>query len=124
MLRAYLVIGAVFGLLGVGAGAFGAHALREHLSPEMLAVYETAARYQLTHALAILFAALAASRWPSRTWYAAAALFAAGTLVFSGSLYALSLTGVRALGIVTPVGGVCLLAGWALLIAAAFRAGN
>ena len=121
MSRVYLAIGAVFGLVGVAAGAFGAHALADHLEPEMLAVYETAARYQLTHAVAILIVAVAAARWPSGLWPFAAGFFTAGIVLFSGSLYGLSLTGMRALGVVTPLGGLCFLVGWALLLAAALR---
>ena len=121
MSRVYLAIGAAFGLIAVAAGAFGAHAIRDRLTPEMLAVYETAARYQLTHALAIVIVALAAARWPSGLWSVSAAFFTAGIVLFSGSLYGLSLSGVRSLGAITPVGGVCLLAGWALFILAALR---
>lgn len=101
-------------------GAFGAHAVAEWLSPEMLAVYETAARYQLIHALAILFTGYVAGRSPRRLWAISAGFFTAGTVLFSGSLYALSLTGVRTLGAITPVGGLCFLAGWTVLFFAAW----
>ncbi len=103
-------------LTGVGAGAFGAHALRGVLSPEFAAVYETGVRYQLVHGLALLFVALAAERRPEQAWKAITWLFGVGILLFSGSLYALSLSGLRFLGAVTPVGGVCFLAGWALVL--------
>ncbi|MGH7540889.1 MAG: DUF423 domain-containing protein, partial [Gemmatimonadota bacterium] len=112
MHRTMLSLGFLFGLLGVAAGAFGAHALRETLGPDRLATFETAVRYQIYHALALLGVGLAAARWPRGGWGAAGFLFTAGILVFSGSLYALSVTGVRWLGALTPIGGVCLLAGW------------
>ena len=111
------VLGAVFGFLGVAAGAFGAHALRGRLSPEFLQVFETGARYQLIHALALVLVALVAERRPGRLAAAAGWLFTAGIVLFSGSLYALALTGTRAWGAVTPLGGLCFLAGWALLAA-------
>ena len=115
MSRTFWMLGCAFALLGVAAGAFGAHALRARLDAPALAVWETAARYQLFHALALLAVALAASRWPAPGWAAAGWLFVAGTVVFSGSLYLLVLTGTRWLGAVTPLGGLCLLAGWAML---------
>jgi uncharacterized membrane protein YgdD (TMEM256/DUF423 family) len=115
MSRTFWMLGCAFALLGVAAGAFGAHGLRARLSAEMLAVWETAARYQMYHALALLAVALAASRWPAAGWGAAGWLFTAGILVFSGSLYLLALTGVRWLGAITPLGGLCFLAGWAAL---------
>lgn len=101
-------VGAALMLLDVALGAFGAHGLKNRLSPEMLAVFETGVRYQAYHALAILL--VAALRGPDR----AAWCFLGGIVVFSGSLYALALTGVRWLGAVTPVGGLLFLAGWAL----------
>ena len=113
--RRFVALGAVSGFLAVAAGAFGAHGLKGRLSPEMLGVFETAARYQMYHALALIAAAWAAARWPGRSSRAAGWLFVAGTVVFSGSLYALALTGARAIGAVTPVGGLCFLAGWICL---------
>jgi uncharacterized membrane protein YgdD (TMEM256/DUF423 family) len=112
MSRTFWVLGCVFGFLGVAAGAFGAHALRGRVPPELLAVFETAARYQMYHALALLAASRAAGRPCGRL---AGWMFAAGILVFSGSLYALALTGVRWLGAVTPFGGVAFLVGWCAL---------
>ena len=117
--RTFWRLGGIFGFLGVAAGAFGAHALRSRLSPELLAVFETGARYQMYHALALLAVALAAARAPSQALRAAGWLFTAGILVFSGSLYLLALTGVRAWGAVTPIGGLCFLAGWIALALAA-----
>lgn len=107
--------GALSGLLAVALGAFGAHALRARLDPARLEVFETAARYQLVHAVALLAIAALLARGPSRAFSTGAALFAAGTVVFAGSLYALALTGVRAWGAVTPLGGACLIAGWLAL---------
>jgi uncharacterized membrane protein YgdD (TMEM256/DUF423 family) len=101
--------------LGVAAGAFGAHALRQGLAPALLSVFETATRYQIVHAIAMVATALAIERRPSRMLMAAGWLFGAGILLFSGSLYALSLIGPPSWGAITPVGGVSLLAGWVCL---------
>ena len=111
----WLAAGALFGLLAVGAGAFGAHGLRAVLTPEALAVFETATRYQMYHALALVACGVAAPRLRPgpATW--AAGLFVTGIVLFSGSLYLLTLTGMRSLGIVTPFGGVAWLIAWALL---------
>jgi uncharacterized membrane protein YgdD (TMEM256/DUF423 family) len=119
--RVFFGVGALSGLIGVAAGAFGAHALRERLAPDLLAVFETAARYQMYHALALVAVAWATTRWPGAAAVWAGWLFAAGTLIFSGSLYALALTGIRWLGAVTPIGGLCLLGGWLCLALAARR---
>ncbi len=119
--RVFFVLGSLSGLLGVAAGAFGAHGLRGRLTPELLDVYETAVRYQLFHALALLAVAWAVTRWPGSLANAAGWLFVAGTLLFSGSLYVLSLTGIRWLGAITPLGGVAFLAGWGCLIWTALR---
>ncbi len=108
-------IGAVFACCSVAAGAFGAHALRTRLTAELLAVFETAARYQMYHALGILLVAVAYGRWGAAPLLWAGWSFVAGTVIFSGSLYLLALSGVRWLGAITPVGGVCFLAGWVLL---------
>ncbi|UCF21022.1 MAG: DUF423 domain-containing protein [Gemmatimonadota bacterium] len=121
MTRLFVLLGAASGLIGVAAGAFGAHALRDRLSAQMLAVYETGVRYQLIHALALLAAAWAAERWPGSAAPAAGWLFLTGTLLFSGSLYALSLSSLRWPGAITPLGGLGFLAGWACLFWAALR---
>ena len=114
--RTFLLIGSVFGFLGVAFGAFGAHALRSRLSSDMLAVFETGVRYQMYHAFAILIVAAAIGRLgPVPLLAAAGWIFAAGILLFSGSLYALTLTGVGTLGAITPIGGMLFLAGWAVL---------
>ena len=115
--------GALSGLLAVALGAFGAHALRARLEPALLEVFETAARYQLVHAVALLAIAALLARGRSRAFASGAVLFAAGTVVFAGSLYALALTGVRAWGAVTPLGGACLIAGWLAIAVGFLRAG-
>jgi uncharacterized membrane protein YgdD (TMEM256/DUF423 family) len=120
--RTTVALGAVLAGLAVAAGAFGAHALRARLSPEHLSVFETAARYQMYHGLGLILVGILADRWPSRAFSVAAWLFVAGIFLFSGSLYALTVTGVRGLGAVTPLGGVCFLAGWASATFAAGRA--
>ncbi len=119
--RLFFVLGAVSGALSVAAGAFGAHALKARLAPELLAIFDTAARYQALHALALLAAAWACTRWPGRAARVAGWCFVLGTVLFSGSLYALALSGVRALGAITPAGGVLLIAGWLALALAAWR---
>lgn len=115
----FLLMGAACGGLGIAAGAFGAHALKPLLTTEMHAVFETAVRYQLYHALALLLTGVLLERAPpsngARLLRSAGRLFLAGMLLFSGSLYLLALSGVRWLGAITPVGGLCLLAGWSLL---------
>lgn len=121
MVRFLFVSGAILGLVGVAAGAFGAHALESRLTADRLATWEVAVRYQVLHALALFGAAWAASRWPGfpATW--TAGLLVGGTIVFCGTLYALALGGPRWLGAVTPLGGVALLAGWATMILGAWR---
>lgn len=121
MTKLFFLAGSVFGFLGVAAGAFGAHALKHRLSPEMLTVFETGCRYQLFHAVVLLFVALAMGQYSSPLFRSAGWLFIFGVLIFSGSLYTLVLSGVRAWGAVTPIGGLLLLAGWALLILAAIK---
>jgi uncharacterized membrane protein YgdD (TMEM256/DUF423 family) len=119
----FLLIGALSGFLGVALGAFGAHGLRARLSPEMLAVFETGVRYQMYHTFALLITALAIGRLgDARLLVAAGWAFLLGIVVFSGSLYALALSGVTVLGAITPIGGLAFLAGWACLaLFAAFR---
>jgi uncharacterized membrane protein YgdD (TMEM256/DUF423 family) len=119
--RTFAALAALLGFLGVGLGAFGAHALRATLEPRDLEIFETAVRYQLIHALALLGVAWAWTRWPGTATVAAGWLFVAGVVVFSGSLYTLVLTGARWLGAVTPLGGLALLAGWLALGWAAVR---
>ena len=112
----FFLLGALSGALAVGLGAFGAHGLKNRLSAARLENYETAARYQMYHALALLAAFFAARQWPSSSLPALAGwLFVAGTLLFSGSLYLLALTDERRWGMVTPLGGVAFIAGWICL---------
>ena len=119
--RLFFGLGATSAFIAVAAGAFGAHALRARLSPDLLATFETGARYQMYHALALLAAAWATARWPGSLIQWAGWLFVIGTVLFSGSLYALALSGVRWLGAVTPFGGVAFLGGWVCLVLAAMR---
>jgi uncharacterized membrane protein YgdD (TMEM256/DUF423 family) len=104
--------------LAVALGAFGAHALRARVSADLLAVFETGVRYQMYHALALLGLSLAWTRWSMSHLTAAGYLFIAGIVLFSGSLYLLTLTGARWWGAVTPLGGVAFLAGWITLLLA------
>ena len=120
--RLFFSLGCLSAGLAVAFGAFGAHALKLRLTPELLAVFETGARYQMTHALALLAVAWAATQWPGRAVTVAGWLFALGTLLFSGSLYVLALTGMRWLGAITPLGGGAWLAGWLCLACAAWSA--
>jgi len=117
--RTFLLVGAVAGFLAVGLGAFGAHGLRARISPDMLAVFETGVRYHMYHALAIVLTALLITRFGGGLMTAAGWLFITGIVLFSGSLYALALSGVTVLGAITPLGGLAFLAGWACLAMAA-----
>ena len=119
----WLILGAAFALIGVLLGAFGAHALRNSLGPEMLAVWKTAVEYEFYHSFGLLaIGLLAMHRPPSRLLQAAGWSMAAGVLLFSGSLYALALSAVPWLGMVTPFGGVAFIVAWGLLVAALLRA--
>jgi uncharacterized membrane protein YgdD (TMEM256/DUF423 family) len=112
----FLLVGSLLGFLGVAAGAFGAHGLRSRLSSEMLAVFETAVRYQMYHVFALLIVAAAIGRLgDARLLSLAGWFFVAGIFLFSGSLYALALSGVTMLGAITPLGGLAFLIGWACL---------
>jgi uncharacterized membrane protein YgdD (TMEM256/DUF423 family) len=122
MERTFLILGAVMGFLGVALGAFGAHALDATLKANQReGTFETATQYHLYHALALLAVAWAAARWPDSLTYWAGYLFILGIIVFSGSLYALSITNQRWLGAITPLGGLAFLAGWLCLALAAWR---
>src|SRR6185503_13274623 len=118
--KTFMFVGALMGGVGVAIGAFGAHGLRGSLSPEMLAVFETGVRYHMYHALAILAAAALLPRIDGRAVLIAGWSFMAGIVLFSGSLYALALSGVSTLGAITPIGGVAFLVGWISLAVAAF----
>jgi uncharacterized membrane protein YgdD (TMEM256/DUF423 family) len=121
MARGFLVTGSLFGLTGVAAGAFGAHALRGVLEPRMLEVFQVAVRYQMLHALALLAAAWVAQRAPGAWAVRAGTCLAAGIALFSGSLYVVTLGGPTWAGAVTPLGGITLMAGWACLALAGGR---
>jgi uncharacterized membrane protein YgdD (TMEM256/DUF423 family) len=122
--RVFFAVGAVTGALAVAAGAFGAHALADRLPPDRLGTFETGARYLMYHALALLAVAWAIGRWPNAAaWLQAAGWsYVAGMVLFSGSLFLLTLTGIRWLGAITPLGGVAFIVGWACLLVAAVRA--
>jgi len=122
--RLFFTLAAVSAGLGVALGAFGAHALKTRLAPDLLAIFEVAVRYQLVHALALLAVAWAWSRWPGGAVVAGGWLFVGGTVLFSGSLYALALSGERWLGAITPIGGVAWLAGWGCLAWGAWTGGR
>jgi uncharacterized membrane protein YgdD (TMEM256/DUF423 family) len=111
-------VAGALGLSAVAFGAFGAHGLRDRLGPGMLEVYRTGALYHLVHAVAALAVALGADRL--RRGPLILTFFALGTVIFSGSLYTLAITGIAQLGAVTPIGGLCLMVGWGLLVAEAF----
>jgi len=116
MANTFMLIGSLAGFLGVAAGAFGAHALRSRLSSEMLAVFETAVRYQMYHALALLVTAAVIGRvGDARLLSIAGWSFITGVVLFSGSLYGLALSGTSGLGAITPLGGVAFLVGWGCL---------
>jgi len=120
--KIFFTIGSLLAGFSVALGAFGAHALRERLDERMLANFETGARYQMYHALALLAVAWAVSRFPiSQLPVYAGWLFVAGVILFSGSLYLMAFTGQRWLGAVTPLGGVAFMVGWVCLIMTALK---
>src|SRR5581483_3045552 len=124
MIRLFVLLGALNAFLSVALGAFGAHALKERLTANgMLATYQTGVQYHIAHALGLILIALLAERWPNSPLLAwSGGLLLAGIVLFSGSLYALAVSGVRVLGAIRPFGGVCFLAGWALLVVSAIQA--
>jgi uncharacterized membrane protein YgdD (TMEM256/DUF423 family) len=119
--RLFFVLGSLSGFLGVALGAFGAHALKSRLDPDLLATFEVGVRYQMYHAFALLAVGWAQTRWPGKVLTASGWLFVAGTVLFSGSLYALSFSEMRWLGAIAPIGGIALLAGWLCLAWAAWK---
>ena len=121
MERLFFLVGSISALIAVVLGAFGAHGLKDRLSTEMLNAFEVGIRYQMYHALALLAVAWALSRWPRAEITVAGWLFIAGTIIFSGSLYLLSLTGVRWIGAITPIGGVAFLLGWLSMVWGVWR---
>jgi len=125
--RLFISLGAASAFLAVAAGAFGAHALGGRLSPDLIAVYQTGVTYQMYHALGLLAVGVLLGRFSvgGSPWLTASGwLFVAGTVLFSGSLYGLSLGGISALGAITPLGGVAFLVGWAALGAGIWRGGG
>lgn len=119
--RTLFVLGAAFALIGVAAGAFGAHGLEGRVPAERLATFETGVRYQMYHAFALMLVGLAAARWPDALLQTAGWLFVAGIVIFAGTLYGLTFGGPRWLGAITPIGGLSFLAGWAVAIVSVLR---
>ncbi len=120
-MKIFVILGATFGLLGVITGAFGAHALEDRVTPDMLDIWETGVRYQMYHALALFGAAWLYQQTEAVTAVVAGWTFAAGIVVFSGSLYILVLSGIRGLGAITPIGGLALIVGWLCCILSALK---
>jgi uncharacterized membrane protein YgdD (TMEM256/DUF423 family) len=122
MERLFFALGCASAFIAVGLGAFAAHGLKTRLAPDMLAVFEIGVRYQMYHAFGLIAVAWALTRWPGAWTSAGGGLFVAGTLLFSGSLYVLALSGIKWLGAITPLGGLAFLAGWLCLAWSAVRA--
>ncbi len=121
MHQLFLIVAAASGFIAVALGAFAAHGLKGKLTPSLLSAFETATQYQMYHALALLAVALLLKFQPSAWLNASGWLFIAGSVLFSGSLYALALTGIRLFGPITPIGGVCFLLGWLCLLIASVK---
>ena len=121
LIRFFFVSGCFFSFLSVALGAFASHALKNKLLPEMLNIFEVGVRYQMYHALALFTVAWAIQHWESANFMLPGIFFLLGIILFSGSLYILSFTGIRWLGMVTPVGGLCFLLGWFFLAFYAWR---
>lgn len=121
MTRTFFALGALFAFLAVAAGAFGAHALEGRIPADRLAVFETAARYQMYHGLALLAVAWATTQWPGGALHFAGYLFTAGILIFAGTLYAIAFGAPSWFGAITPIGGLCLLGGWVAVILGVWR---
>jgi len=121
MARAFLTIGAINGFLAVALGAFAAHALRPRLAPNLYTVFQTGVEYHSIHALALLTVGILALHHPSKALKWSGWMTSTGILLFCGSLYLLALSGSRALGVVTPFGGIALLLGWLSLAVAAWQ---
>lgn len=120
-MNSWVLLGAVNAFVSVAAGAFGAHALKARLPEDLLAIFETGARYQMYHALGLLAVGVCAHLRPAPLLTGAGWAMQLGILLFSGSLYVLALSGIRVLGAITPFGGVAFLVGWALLAVAAMK---
>ena len=121
MIRLCFVLGCLFAFVGVALGAFGAHILKNRLTSEMLDIFEVGVRYQMVHAFALFVVAWASSHWGNANFSISASLFVCGIILFSGSLYLLSLTGAGWLGAITPVGGMMFLLGWFYLALTIWR---
>jgi uncharacterized membrane protein YgdD (TMEM256/DUF423 family) len=122
MLRTFLMLGSANAFLAVALGAFGAHVLKERLSSDMLAVFQTGVQYQMYHGLALIIVAILSKHLPNNpTLGWSGWLFFAGIILFSGSLYALSLSGIKILGAITPLGGLAFLVGWFMLVWSAYK---
>ena len=121
MSKTFFILASFSGFLGVAFGAFGAHGLKNKLSPEFLQIFETGVRYQMYHVFALFAVSWAIANFHAGWATKAGWLFTAGTIIFSGSLYILTLSGVRTWGAVTPIGGVLLLVGWIFLIVSGLR---
>ena len=122
--RRLFVLGSILAGTAVAAGAFGAHGLQGRVEPRLLEAFTTGARYQMFHALALFAVAWGVVHWPNARLDLAGWMLAAGTVVFSGSLYLMTMTGARWLGAITPIGGLLLIAGWAVLAWKTARAGR
>jgi len=119
--RLFFVTASFMGLLAVAFGAFGAHFLKSHLGADQLATFETGVRYQMYHTFALLAVCTVYTKWPGKALLASGWLFIIGTVLFSGSLYVLSLTGMRWVGFVTPLGGLAFITGWLCMAWSAWR---
>ena len=121
MAKTFLLIAAINGFLAVALGAFGAHGLKEKLTPDLMAVYQTAVQYHFYHLLALMFTALLLIQWPESTWLKVSGYgFVIGIILFAGSLYLLAITGIRWLGAITPLGGLSFLIAWSAMAVAIF----
>lgn len=120
--KLFLSLGSISGALAVMIGAFGAHGLKDKLTAEMLPIYKTGVEYHFYHTLALLVIGVVALHCKSALLTASGWSMVTGILIFSGSLYALSISGIKVLGAITPIGGLCFIAGWVLLAIAALKA--
>lgn len=122
MIRVFIIIAGLAGLLAVALGAFAAHGLRGQIDANLLAAFNTGVQYQMYHALALLLVAVLSQQLPGqKLLYGCGYFFIAGMLLFSGSLYGLALTGAKWLGPITPIGGLAFMFGWLLMVCAAFK---
>ncbi|MFQ3323639.1 MAG: uncharacterized membrane protein YgdD (TMEM256/DUF423 family) [Pseudomonadales bacterium] len=122
MIKALLIGAGLSGFIGVALGAFGAHALKAILASDMLVVYRTGVDYQFFHTLALIAVVVLALKFPAvSTWQWSGVFFLIGIIIFSGSLYALALSGIKILGAITPIGGLCFLIGWGLFTWSAYK---